>query len=62
MPNKNQKDLSIKLALQEIDLIFSATVKKLEQLHAKKIKLIKYYRENGREAEIEKIRQSLKNI
>ncbi len=62
MPTKNQKNIKIDLALREIDYIFSTTVKKLEQLHNKKIKLIKYYRENGREKEIEQIRQSLKKI
>ncbi len=58
----NFQDVKIVRALKEIDIIFSATVKKLEKLHLKKMKLIKYYREAGRQAEIEKIRQSLKNI
>jgi len=62
MANKIQKNISVDLALREIDLIFSTTVKKLDYLHKQKVKLIKYYRERGREKEIEQIRQSLKNI
>ncbi|MEI6529518.1 MAG: hypothetical protein WCN88_03925 [Candidatus Falkowbacteria bacterium] len=60
--NKDQKNIKIDRAMREIDIIFSATVKKLEKLHQKKIMLIKYYRESGRQEEIEKIRQSLKSI
>jgi hypothetical protein len=60
--NNNQKNASLDKALREIDLIFSATVKKLGKLHLKKMELIKYYRETGRQKEIEKIRKSLKNI
>jgi len=62
MANKNQNNISLDLALREIDLIFSTTVKKLEYLHKQKIKLIKYYQESGRQKEIEQIRKSLKNI
>lgn len=60
--NRTQKNASFAKALKEIDLIFSVTVKKLEKLHLKKMKLISYYRETGRQKEIENIRKSLKNI
>jgi hypothetical protein len=60
--NKEAKNSSIARALQEIDIIFSLTVKRLEKLHQKKMKLIKYYQEADREDEIERIRKSLKNI
>jgi|GEM_PF-1756329 len=60
--NNKQENASLDKALREIDLIFSATVRKLKKLHLKKMELIKYYREAGRQKEIEKIRKSLKNI
>ncbi len=62
MDNNKQDNASLDKALREIDLIFSATVKKLKKLHFKKMELIKYYRETGQQKEIEKIRKSLKNI
>lgn len=60
--NKVQKNIKINQAMLEIDLILSSTIKKLDTLHKQKMKLIKYYGESGRQAEIEKIRQSLKSI
>lgn len=65
--NKSLKDAATKQAelaqmLKEIDIIFSATVKKLNKLHLEKMQLLKKYQEIGREEEIGKIRKSLKNI
>jgi len=60
--NKKNKSDDFAKALREIDSIFQATVKELEKLHAKKMKLISDYREANRQEEIKKIRQSLKNI
>ena len=60
--NKVQKIIKINQAMLEIELILSSTIKKLDKLHKQKMKLIKYYGESGRQAEIEKIRQSLKSI
>ncbi len=59
---QNKKNVSLSRALQEIDIIYSVTVRKLEKLHQQKMKLIKYYGETGRQAEITKIRKSLKDI
>ncbi len=58
---KERKD-SLKQTLQEIDIIYYLTVRKLEKLHQQKIKIIKYYAELGHQAEIDKIRKSLKEI
>jgi len=43
-------------------LIFSQAIKKLEELHLKKIDLITKYETTERAEEIEKIRQDLKNL
>jgi hypothetical protein len=48
--------------LKEVNIVFLATVKKLEKLHLEKMKLIKQYREAGQAEEINKIRRSLKNL
>ncbi len=65
--NESPKDLAAKQLklvqmLKEIDIVFSATVKKLNKLHSEKMRLLKKYQEAGREEEISKIRKSLKNI
>lgn len=59
---KNKNSLALKKALKEIDKIYSDTVKKLENLHQKKMKLIKYYHEQENDEQIESVRKSLKNV
>ena len=61
-PSVSRKISRLDRKLKEIDIIFSATVKKLEKLHQEKMKLIKQYRETSRTEEINKIRTSLKNL